>query len=381
MPSNSATFFLIAGEPSGDSRGAELVHALKNENPNFQFIGLGGPKMEAEGVKLLFDMTSISALGFGDVLRQYFKIRGIFYNALKHVRQIKPDAIILIDYPGFNLRFAKKINRRIPIFYYVSPQIWAWGMRRIHTIRRVVSHMLVFFQFEEALYKKAGVPVTWVGHPLLDSVKPSKSKPELKKEFGIEENKTVISLLPGSRETEVKRILPVMLESADLIKKEIPNVIFLVSESGNVSEKVYHFPLNSYSGKITVKKIGNRMYDLLAISDFALVTSGTATLETTILQIPYVLLYKTARSTYAIGKQLVRVSFLGIANIIAGRKMIPEFIQHEANPQKIAAEVISILKDSGRKLKMLADLKEVKQKLGPASASARAAKRITALLN
>lgn len=383
MPNSGKTIFIIAGEPSGDARAQELIRTLKKINPNLRFEGLGGPKMESEGAKLLFDMTTISALGLGDVLRQYFKIRGIFYQALNHVWKNKPSAVILIDYPGFNIRFAKKIQKKIPVFYYVSPQIWAWGMRRIHTLKRVVNHMFVLFQFEEEIYRKAGIPVTWVGHPLLDTVKPSKVKPELKRDFGISENKTVISLLSGSREAEVKRILPAMLESALLIQNKIPNSIFLISESPNVSSDIYDAIIEQFptlASPFAKKKIRGRMHDVLAISDFSLITSGTATLEATILEIPYALLYKAARSTYWIGRQLVKVSHLGIANIIAGRTIIPEFIQNDIDPKKIAAFALQVLKKAGSRKQILLDLKSVKSQLGPTGASERAAKKINSLL-
>ncbi len=378
MPEESKTLFLIAGEPSGDSRGAELVQALKKENPHLRFEGLGGPKMQAAGVKLFFDLTTISALGFGDVLRQYFQIRQIFYNALRRVHDLKPACIVLIDYPGFNLRFAKKIKRKFPVFYYVSPQIWAWGKRRIHTIRRVVNHMIVLFKFEESLYREAGIPVTWVGHPLVETVKPSKSRANLLQEFKVPNHSKVIALLAGSREAEIRRILPVMLESAKRISHELPETAFLLSESTNVAKELYEEIVSKYLGSMRLIRVRGRMHDLLSVSQFAMVTSGTATLETALFSVPLVILYKAAWSTYLIGKQLVKVSFLGIPNIIAGRKIASEFIQQDAEPEKIAREVLRILFDQKAYEKMVNDLNEVKEKLGPAGASERAAKVILA---
>ena len=380
MP-NPKTIFLIAGEASGDSRGAELVQALEKENPTLAFEGLGGPKMQAAGVKLLYDLTSLAALGFGDVLRQYFQIRKIFYEALHHVQSLKPAAIVFIDYPGFNLRFAKKIQKKFPVFYYVSPQVWAWGGRRINTIRHVVDHMIVLFQFEESLYKSAGIPVTWVGHPLVETCRASKSKSELKQEFGIPDNKRTIALLPGSRESEVKRILPVILESARLIQNQIKNVCFLLSETSHVSKNLYNLILQPLQGKVEMKQVADRMRDLLEISDSAIVTSGTATLETALAQIPFTILYKTAWSTYEIGKRVIRIPYIGMVNVIAGRKIVQEFIQNDADPKKIASEILRIMNDTSYYSQMTSQLKTVKEKLGPPGASTRAAKAIIAALS
>ena len=377
---NAKTIFLIAGEASGDSRGAELVRALKKENPSLSFVGLGGPQMKGAGVDIIFDLTSIAALGFGDVLHQYFKIRKIFYDALRHVHELKPAAIVFIDYPGFNLRFAKKINKRFPIFYYVSPQIWAWAGRRIHTIRRVVSHMIVLFQFEEELYRKAGVPVTWVGHPLIETSIASKSKGELRKEFGIKDVTVTVALLPGSRESEIKRILPIILASAELIQQQIQNVFFILSETTQVNKSVYDSIFAQFENRLKALRVENRMRDILEVSDAAIVASGTATLETAVSQIPLAIVYKTAWSTYEIGKRVIQLPYIGMPNVIAGKKIIREFIQHDAKPKLIAEEIVKILNESEYQGTLLTNLKEVRNKLGPTGASSRAAKIIHSLL-
>lgn len=375
------TIFLIAGEESGDSRGAELIYALKKENPALQFEALGGPKMKAAGAKLFFDLTSLAVLGFGDVLRQYFKIRKIFYNTLRYIEELKPAAIILIDYPGFNVRFAKKINKKFPVFYYVSPQIWAWAGHRIHTIKRVVSHMLVLFQFEEKLYRDAGVPVTWVGHPLVHKFETLEFAKNLKQELNILENTPVVALLPGSRESEVKRILPVILESASLIQKQIPNVHFILSETSQVPRALYDSILDTFQkNNLVIKRVSNQMYDILKTSDTALVASGTATLETAMMEVPFLILYKTAWSTYEIGKRVITLPYIGMPNVIAGKKIIPEFIQHDAEPTKIANETFRLLQDTDYRNHIVKELKAVKAKLGPTGASERTAKTINSLL-
>ncbi|PIQ87384.1 MAG: lipid-A-disaccharide synthase [Candidatus Omnitrophica bacterium CG11_big_fil_rev_8_21_14_0_20_45_26] len=379
--SNQRTLFLIAGEPSGDTRGAELIRALKKEDPSLRFEGLGGSKMRAEGMKLLFDLPSLAAIGFGDVIRQYSRIRQIFYQAIHHVKQTKPAAIILIDYPGFNLRFAKKMKKEIPVLYYISPQIWAWGMRRMAVIKRFVTRMLVLFKFEEKMYQDAGMPVTWVGHPLVESVKTDQSKADLRRTLDLEVWEKVVALLPGSRETEVRRILPVVLESAVQISQKHPDFRFLLSETSNVSKSIYEDILKPYKTSLKLICLQDRMHDILFASDAAIVASGTATLETALTLIPFVIVYKTAWSTYTLGKRLIRIPFIGMVNIIGGHKIISEFIQHDAVPENIANEICMILENEDIRMRILEQLKEVKEKLGPPGAPARAAQAILACLN
>ncbi len=373
MP-ESKTIFLIAGEPSGDQRGAELVRALKKQNPGLKFEGLGGKLMEAEGVKLFDDLCALAAIGFGDVLAKYFKIRKIFYATLQHVLKLKPDCLILIDYPGFNLRFAKQINRRIKTFYYVSPQLWAWAKHRIHLIKETVDRMLVLFHFEEKMYQEAGVPVTWVGHPLAERAPVTKSKEALKKEFGVENAEKVIALLPGSRKTEIERILPVILESARLISQETKSVSFLLPESENVGLEIYDSILKNYEPMLSIKRIrGKAVEPMLHASDAAIVTSGTATLETALTLTPFVILYKTHWTTYLLGRMLIQIPYIGLANVAAGRKIIQEFIQHDAKPAAISKAILDLIQNPESRSRIIRDLEEIRNNIGPSGAAERAA--------
>jgi len=370
--------FLIAGEASGDLQGASLIRALKQLNPNITFRGLGGSLMAQEGMELLYDLTKEAVLGLGDVLRKYFFFKSIFAKALQDVQSFKPDAIILIDYPGFNLRFAKKINKRIPIIYYISPQIWAWGGRRIHTIKRIVNHMIVFFKFEAELYQKAGVPVTWVGHPLIDLLKPKKSRVELRAEWlpKASEEIKVIALLPGSRETEVKRMLPEMLHAAKIIHARTPNAQFLLAESNTLPQNLYEKILSKTRLTYPIQSIRNRGFDILYASDFAMVSSGTATLEAALASTPFVILYKTAWSTFFLGRRLIRIPYIGLVNVVAERKIVPEFIQNEIRTETIAQEAAYLLEHQDLREKMILDLKMVQTKLGEPGASLRAAEAV-----
>ncbi len=379
--------YFIAGEASGDLQGALLIRALKKENPSLICRGLGGDLMRSEGMEILQDLTKEAVLGLGDVLAKYFYFRSVFNETARDLERFQPDAVVLIDYPGFNLRLASKIAKRFPVIYYVSPQIWAWGKWRIHSIRKMVNHMIVFFGFEAELYKQAGVPVTWVGHPLADLVKPSKSRKELRREFlspspyplpllgGEEKGEGVklIALLPGSRGTEVKRILPEMLAAGAILRKQIPGTEFIVSESGTLKPSFYDEAIRKAGLEFPVQRVNNRSYDVLRASDFALVSSGTATIETALLAIPFVILYKTAWSTFFLGRRLIQIPYIGLVNVVAGKKVVPEFIQHEINPQAIAQEAAHLLVNEELRQKMIKDLKEVQTKLGAGGAPERAA--------
>lgn len=385
--------FLIAGEASGDLQAAALIRALKSQNQNLHFRGLGGSLMAQEGMELVHDLTKEAALGLGDVLRKYFTFRKIFYRALKEVQNYQPDVIILVDYPGFNLRFAKKINKAVSIIDYISPQIWAWGKGRIKTIRKFVDHLIVFFQFERELYEREQIPVTWVGHPLVDLAKPSRSRADLRKEFnppplssprgtggGMEGGK-LISLLPGSRESEVKRMLPEMLSVADKIHRRSPDAQFILSQSPTLPVSLYQNIVGRFKPNFALSAVQNRSFDILHASDFAMVSSGTATLEAALASTPFVILYKTARSTFFLGRWLIRIPFIGLVNVVAGRKIVPEFIQHEIRPQTIAQEALYLLNHEDLKDKMIGDLNHVREKLGSPGAASRAATAVLKFLS
>lgn len=367
--------FIIACEASGDKHGAELVRSIHRIEPTVQFEGLGGMEMKRSGVELLEEMTRTAVLGLGDVLKKYFHFRRIFYQALNHVKRTKPDLLILIDSPAFNLRFAKKIRRRTPVIYYISPQIWAWGARRIHTIRRTVDHMITILPFEEEIYRKAGVPCTFVGHPLLDRVKPTNPKPALRQEFGVEPQERVIALLPGSREPEVRRILPIMLETVRLLQREIQGLKFFMTQAPHVPAEIYDSILRSFPD-VPIQRSWDRLYDIVHLADFALVASGTATLETALLGTPFFLLYKASASTFFLGRRLVRIPYIGLVNVLAGRHVVPEFIQHLAQPLKIAHETKILLENDSLRSKLKGEIEEALGKLGEPGASERAARVI-----
>ena len=375
----SRKIFLVACEASGDLHGAHLIDEIRKLAPDTTFCGVGGAKMEATGMRIFADMTRISALGLGDVLRNYFKYLKIFNETLRHIECEKPDAIILIDSPAFNLRLAKKLRPAAPVLYYISPQLWAWGKRRIYIVKKHIREMLVILPFEKEFYEKEGVAVKFVGHPLLDAIPVLPDAAVLRSKFGITPGTKAIGLFSGSREKEVKRILPVMLQTAALLRKDLPDTVFFVSKSSNVKPSVYDELLQGLSFK--VECLAASFYETVKAMDFALVASGTATLETALIGTPFFLLYKASWSTYFLGKRLIKVPYLGLVNLLADDKVVPEFIQQDAHPETIAHEAKFFLQTPDLQEKMKEEFRQVRKNLGEKGASARAAKEVIDFLD
>ena len=389
-------FLIIAGEPSGDARGAELVTALRKLEPSCSFYGAGGPKMRQAGVRIDHDLVSKAFIGFTDVLKNYRFIKNAFDSLLDSLQKEHPAVIILIDYPGFNLRFAKAVKMgtvpgslgTVPIFYYISPQIWAWGRNRIHLIRQVVDQMIVVFPFEEELYRRAGVPVTFVGHPFLNSVKPTITCQEALKRFGLAPEKTTIALLPGSREDEVKRHLPVMLNAARILLEDLPNLQFVIAKPETLQEALYtSVQRTADSGqetgrttddarRMTITIVSSNLYDILHISDAAMVSSGSATLETALMNVPMVVIYKTGWLNYLLGKLLVKIPNIALVNVVAGKRIVPELIQYQASGAAIAKALRPMIGAVEMADYIREQLRNVRTKLGSPGSVMRAAEKI-----
>ncbi|MBU9889294.1 MAG: lipid-A-disaccharide synthase [Candidatus Omnitrophica bacterium] len=371
--------FLVACEASADLHGAHLVAEIKKIAPDVTFCGVGGAQMRAAGVKTFDDMTVISALGFGDVLRNYFKYLAIFKRTVRNIRDENPDALVVIDSPAFNLRLAKKVSPFVPVLYYISPQLWAWGKRRIRIIKKHVREMLVILPFEETFYDHEGVNAKFVGHPLLDAIPELPDPSTLRGRLGITPGQKAVGLFSGSREKEVKRILPVMLKAAELLRKDVPGTSFFVSRSPNVRPAIYEKILAQSDLKPECPALS--FYELVRAMDFALVASGTATLETALIGTPFFLLYKTGWSTYLLGKYLIKVPYLGLVNLLADDRVVPEFIQRDACPATIAHEAKVFLESPELQEKMRAEFRQVRGRLGEKGASAKAAREIFGFLS
>ncbi len=359
---------IIAGESSGDLHGAGLIREIRRLRPETGIVGIGGPKMAAAGMTCFYSTDQMAILGFTEVVRHFPLIRRVHNRLIRELEASPPDLLILIDYPGFNLRFAKQAKLRgIPVLYYISPQVWAWGTGRVPKIARLVDKMAVIFAFEEEIYRKAGLDVTFVGHPLLDSL-PSGLDAELfKKEMGFSEETKLFGLLPGSRAQEVQKLLPEMIRTFRRLKKAFPELQGVVSQSPQLSPSFYK-PFLSGELKLTA-----HTHALMQASHFMMVASGTATLEAVFYGNPFVVTYKISRTSYFLGRFLVSVKNIGLVNIVAGRRIVPEFIQHNFRAEKMAPVIAGILTDRERYRNIQTDLQQIRTKLGSPGASARVA--------
>jgi len=369
---------IVTGEPSGDLHAGNLVKELLNLKPNLKILAVGSENLKKAGADIFYDIKDLAVFGFFDVLKKLPKFIYLKKLILKVIKEEKPKLIILVDFAGFNLRLAKVINKTLPIIYYISPQVWASRAGRIKTIKKYISKMIVFFKFEEELYRKEKIEVDFVGHPLLEIVKSSIPKEEFLKKLGFSPIKNTIALLPGSRAQEIKNILPIMLKVASYINKEIPSQ-FLIVKSLQIEEKMYTEKIKDLN--LEIKVVEGKNYDCLGASDFALVCSGTATLETAIMGVPFFIIYKMNLLNYLLYRPQVKIPYIGMVNIIAKRKIIPEFIQFKAKPKIIAKELIKTLKDSSKIQEIKDKLIQIKNLLGPEGANRRAAKIILGLLN
>ncbi len=370
---------IVAGEASGDHHAAALVHEVLKLDPNLKFIGMGGEHMRQAGVEIIVDSKSMAVVGGIEILQHGIPIFQAWRKLRQFIRKTPPDLVVLLDYPEFNLQIAKAAKKAgIKVLYYISPQVWAWKQRRVKTIRERVDKMLVLFPFEAEFYRQHQVPVEFIGHPLAGQVVPTKTKAEVRKSLEIPPHCTVIGLLPGSRKGEIKRLLPPLLGAAEILKHHHPHTTFILPVASSLSRK----DLEPYlqATQVPVHILGEDLYNELQLCDAAIVTSGTATLETALLGIPMVIVYKTSFSTYAIMKRIIKIPYIGLCNIIAGQAIVKELIQHEANPKAIAAEISRILDDLSYQNTIKEQLQLVKQKLGEAGGSQRAARALLGLL-
>jgi len=375
----SKKILLVAGEVSGDLHGSHLVEAIQSIDPEIQFFGVGGEGLKRVGMKLLYPSQSLSVVGITEVLLKLRPILRALQGLKKSLDRERPDLIILIDFPDFNLRLAKVAHRRgIPILYYVSPQVWAWRPKRIKLIARLVKKMVVLFPFEVPLYEAAGVDVEWVGHPLLDTVRPALSKEKAFQQLGLDPKRRTIGLLPGSRMHEVERLLPPLLASADVLQREIPDLQFVIPLAPGIPKTILSPWMKNISVPVIV--VEGFTYDAMNLSELLIAASGTATLEGAILGKPMVIIYKVSLLSYWIARALIRVDHIGLVNLVAEKEIAPELIQRDVNPRRIADEAFRILRDPLLSRKMVESMGEVRQKLGEPGAAQRAAHIVLSLM-
>ena len=375
-----AWILLSAGEASGDLLGAELAIELQRRAPELDLAGMGGDRMAAAGVTLAVQARDVAVVGLTEVLARLPRIWRAYRLLAGMLRNLRPALLICIDFPEFNLRLARAAARvKVPVCYYVSPQIWAWRRGRIRTLRRLVRKMLVIFPFEEALYSEAGVQVLFVGHPILDRIRTVPPREVCRGRLGLRHAERVVGLLPGSREAEVRRHLPVMAEAVARIGTALPGTRFAVAVADTVAPDSVAALLRS-AGGADIRLVTGDTYGVIRAADLVIAASGTATLETGLLGTPLVVIYKVSSLTYLAGRLLIRVPFIGMVNLVAGRQVAPELIQGDATPDRIAAEALMLLRDPARLAAVRAELGRLPGLLGEGGAAGRAAEAALACL-
>ncbi|MEE8412020.1 MAG: lipid-A-disaccharide synthase [Acidobacteriota bacterium] len=371
---------ISAGEASGDRLGAGLAAALRQRDPAIELIGMGGPQMRDAGVRLVQDSAEVSVVGIWEVLSRLPQIRRAMHRLERVLEDERPDLLVPIDFPDFNLRLAARAGRNnIGVVYFVSPQVWAWRPRRVHQIRRLVREMLVLFDFEREFYRNADVPVTWVGHPLAEAPPETSDRADLRRRIGLLPDSTAIALLPGSRAGEIKRHMPVLLGAAALLRRERPALEFLVPLAPSAPGCVVRDTIRD-SGLERIHVHAGDFPGVLRVCAAGAVASGTASLDAAMVGLPMVVIYRMSPITYWIGKRLIQVDHIAMPNLIAGRGIVPELLQDECNAARIAAELDRYLGDPSHAESVRNALQAVSRKLGDPGVYARAAERVLAHL-
>ncbi len=369
MPDKSYRLMIVTGEASGDIHGAHLVRNIHKILPSVKCFGIGGTEMLDAGVELDTNISELSVAGLVEVLKHYPRLRKILSNTRALLKKKRPDLLILIDSPDFNLPLAKTAHQcGIKVLYYISPQIWAWRKGRITKIQKYIDMMAVVFPFEEKFYREAGVPVEYVGHPLINEAKASQSKDQIYSKLKLDANKKLIGLFPGSRVSEVENNFPALLAAADIVSKQRNDVQFISPIAANLSNDFINEFISESNLKIHISR--EDIYDIINACDAIAAASGTVTLQITLMQVPMLIVYKISPTTYRILKRIVKFSYAGIANVIAKKEISREFIQENASANNIAAELHKLLDDRNYINAMKNNMATIKDVLGEKDGSA-----------
>ncbi len=368
---------MSCGEPSGDLYAGALAVEIRRRAPGAAIFGLGGQRMMAGGGELLADYRGISVTGLVEALRVVPRSLRIMSRLLDAARSEKPQALVVIDFPDFNFRLAAAVKKLgIPVIYYISPQLWAWRKNRMQTMKRIADCVLVIFPFEEQMYRDAGVPVEFVGHPLVDLARAQEPRDSFLRETGLDGSRPIVALLPGSRPNEVERLLPVMRDAVAEITTRLPATQFVIARAPSLDDRL--FTHVKWRGARPVEVLA-RTDDVLAIADVAVTASGTATVQAAMHGRPMVVVYRLSPLTYGLGRRFVHVDTFAMVNLIAGRRIVPELIQDDCTPENVSREVLSLLTDADRFEQTRAALADVRRKLGSPGASGRAAEAVLAV--
>ncbi|HKY22719.1 MAG TPA: lipid-A-disaccharide synthase [Vicinamibacterales bacterium] len=365
---------ISCGEPSGDLYAGALAVEIRRREPDAAIFGLGGQRLMAGGGELLADYRGLSVTGLVEALRVIPKSFSVLNRLIESARVEKPNALVAIDFPDFNFRLAAAVKKLgIPVIYYISPQLWAWRKSRMRVIKRIADRVLVIFPFEEQIYRDAGVPVQFVGHPLVDLARAQEPRDAFLREIGLDGSRPIVALLPGSRPNEVERLLPVMRDAVKHVVARRQGVQFVIARAPSLDDRLF---ADVKWDPVKPAIVLARTDDVLAIANVVITASGTATVQAALHGCPMVVIYRLSPLSYRLGRRFVHVDDVAMVNLIAGRRIVPELIQDECTAESIADEALSLLRDAKRAELMRAGLAEVRGKLGSPGASSRAAEAV-----
>jgi len=375
----SRKIFWIAGENSGDLHTAKIISQLNKNNKNLTHFGIGGKNMQKAGFTPIFPFERFSVMGFSEVIKHLFFFLKVEKKKKKIFKTNPPDLVVLTDYPGLNMRIAKMSHKfKIKVLYFICPQFWAWKHHRIFQLKKYTDYVAFILPFERKYFEKENVKSSYVGHPISEEIEIRLTKKDFAKEYNLNLNKKWLGFLPGSRDTEIKKMLPEYIKSVSFFDAE--KYEFMVSRAATVSDKLFRKILENSENQ-NIKIIKNHNYEMMKYCDFLVVTSGTATLETAYLGTPFLIVYKTSKISYELGKRFIKIKRIGLPNIVLDKDIIPELIQDEANGKSIYNKTLEILNSKEKYDKISAELKEIHEILGIKSASKEVAKIIENLLN
>lgn len=370
---------VVVGEASGDAHAARVVTALKQQAPNIVVSGIGGDKLRAAGMDVTIDFSELAVMGLVEVLKRYRHLKQIFNQMVALLKTQRPDLLVLVDYPGFNLKLAKQAKKlSIPVVYYISPKVWAWRKGRVKTIKQNVDKMLVLFPFELAIYEQAGVPVHCVGHPLVDAVERTLSTEQAKQKLDLVAEQKVIGLFPGSRRSEVEMLLPLMIQAAERIHQQYPEVQIVLPLAPGLNETLLTSILAETN--LAIRVVSSDFYELTSACDAIVAASGTVTLEIALLNVPHFICYRVSPVTYSIMSRLVKIPYVGLCNIVTGKALITEVIQDAVTVDRLAEELSDRLIRQDSQIIAQDIGQQVRASLGPAGGAGNAAQQIIAML-
>jgi lipid-A-disaccharide synthase len=376
----AAHVMILAGEASGDAHAAEFAGILKAEHPEIAISGMGGSAMVRAGVEVFFDSSSIAVVGLVEVARHWGDIKRAMAIVRQRLEQSRPDLLVLVDYPEFNLKMARRARELgIRVLFYISPQVWAWRPHRIHKIGRLIDHMAVIFKFEQAFYEKAGIPVTFVGHPLVDRVGPAGDPAKLREGLGIGADERVIGLFPGSRRSEIARLLPLMFDTARRLRQQHPGTRFVLPVASTLDYDELERRCADSGVDILLSR--DDIHTTICCCDAIASCSGTVTLEIALLGVPMCIVYRMSWLSYQIMSRLITIPQIGLANIVAGQPVVREFLQRDATPANLSRELTALIDDADYRRQVITGLERVRENLGSGDGARNMAQLVISLID